>query len=175
MRLLGCSALGAALLTLGLAAPGVAQEPSPDDQVVKNARENRSAARVLLAYLPNRLFDVLDLVRLRARVGPGVAVRARATEQIDVGIGSYASLFAGLPGPRCEVEVPLPVGLETYSGVELVGDAEVSGGYSPEYAPTEIGVSAHVAVVGVDFGVDPVEVADLLAGFVLLDLRADDY
>lgn len=167
--------VAAALLVLGAASLGRAQDPARDGQIVKNARENRSAARVLLAYLPNRLFDLLDLVRLRARVGPGIAVRARATEQLDVGLGSYAALFAGLPGPRAEVEVPLPVGVETYSGVELIGDAEVSGGYPPEYSPTEIGVSAHLVAAGIDVGVDPVEVVDLVAGLVLLDLRGDDY
>ena len=170
-----CFALATALLTLALAPPCVAREEPRDDQIVKNAREDRSAARVLLAYLPNRLFDVLDFLRLRARVGPGIAVRARATEQIDAGIGSYASIFAGLPGPRGEVEVPLPIGLETYSGVELVGDAEVSGGYSPNYTPTEIGVSIHAAAVGIDLGVDPIEVVDFVVGFVLLDLRGDDF
>jgi hypothetical protein len=168
-------AIATALLVLALAPPGSAQEDPRDAQVVKNAREGRSAGRVLLAYLPNRLFDVLDFLRLRARVGPGLAVRARASEQIDAGIGSYATIFAGLPGPRSEVEVPLPIGLETYSGIELVGDAEVSGGYSPEYSPTEIGVSVHAAVVGVDVGVDPIEVVDWVAGFVLLDLRGDDF
>ncbi len=168
-------ALAAAFLVLSTASLGRAQAESADDQVVKNARENRSIGRVLLAYLPNRVFDVLDLLRLRARVGPGFGVRARVTEQIDAGLGSYASIFAGLPGPRNEVEVPLPIGIETYSGIELVEDAEVSGGYPPEYSPTEIGVSAHLLVAGIDLGVDPVEVADLVAGLVLLDLRADDF
>ena len=166
--------LAAALLVLAAASLARADE-DPDGQIVKNARENRSIGRVLLAYLPNRIFDVLDLVRLRARVGPGLGVRARVTEQIDAGLGSYAAIFAGLPGPRNEVEVPLPIGLETYSGVELVGDAEVSGGYPPDYSPTEIGVSAHLVAAGIDVGVDPVEIADLVAGLVLLDLRGDDY
>jgi len=169
------AALCAAALVLGVGASASADETPADEQIVKNARENRSAARVLLAYLPNRIFDVLDLVRARVRVGPGVAVRARATEGVDVGLGSYASLFAGLPGPRSRVEVPLPVGLETYSGIELLADAEVSGGEPPGYSPTELGVSLHLVAVGVDVGVDPIEVLDLLAGLVLIDLRSDDY
>jgi hypothetical protein len=167
--------LAAAVLVLGSASLARAQDGDPDGQIVKNARANRGIGRVLLAYIPNRIFDVLDLVRLRARVGPGVGVRARVTEQIDAGLGSYAAIFAGLPGPRNEVEVPIPIGFETYSGIELVEDAEVSGGYPPEYSPTEIGVSAHLIAAGIDLGVDPVEVADLVAGLVLLDLRGDDY
>jgi len=155
--------------------PAGAQEER-DQQIVKNARPDRSIGQVLVYYLPNRFFDVFDLVRLRVRVGPGVAVRARATEGVDVGLGSYASVFVGLPGPRSSVRVPLPAGLESYSGIELgPGDAELDSSYSPEYSVTEFGASIHAVLIGLDLGVDPFEVVDLLTGFFLVDLRADDF
>jgi len=173
-RLLSLSV--ALIVSSALAPSALRADEARDDQIIKNARENRGLGEVLLFYLPNRIFDVLDLVRLRARVGPGIAVRARATEGIDVGVGSYASVFLGLPGPRCEVEVPLPVGPETYSGIELgPGDAEVSGGYSPDYSDTEFGVSAQLVLVGADIGVDPFEALDLVTGLLLIDLRGDDF
>ena len=145
-----------------------------DGQVVKNARRDRSIGRVILTYVPNRVFDVLDLVRLRVRVGPGIAARAHVTEGLDVGLGSYAAIFVGLPGPRAEVELPLPVGVESYTGIELGGDAELKGGASPEYTETEIGASVH-ALAGVDFGVDFFEAIDLAVGFLLIDFRGDDF
>lgn len=164
------------VLSLALCPIGARADEERDDQIIKNAREDRGIAEVLLFYIPNRVFDVLDILRVRARVGPGLAVRARATEGVDVGVGSYASLYAGLPGPRSAVEVPLPIGAETYSGIELgPGDAEVSGGYSPDYSPTEVGVSVHALLVGIDLGVDPIEALDLVAGLLLIDLRGDDF
>ncbi len=166
---------GVALLA-GISAGPASAEDDRDSQILKNAREDRSVADVLLFYVPNRIFDVLDLVRARVRVGPGVAVRARATEGLDVGLGSYASVYAGLPGPRQEVSVPLPVGLETYTGIELgPGDAELEGGSPPNYSVTEFGISVQAVLVGIDVGVDPLEVLDLVAGLLLIDLRSDDF
>lgn len=40
--------------------------------------------------------------------------------------------------------------------------------------PTEVGVTAHVLFVGVDMGVDLIEVADFLAGLVGIDIQGDD-
>jgi hypothetical protein len=173
LRICVALCLGALLLLEPAAASA---DESKDDQIIKNVREDRGIGEVLLFYVPNRVFDAVDLLRIRGRVGPGVAVRARATEGVDVGIGSYASIYAGLPGPRNAVEVPLPIGAETYSGIELgPGDAEVDGGYSPDYSPTEIGASVHVLLAGIDIGVDPIEALDLLTGFLLIDLRGDDF
>jgi hypothetical protein len=122
------------------------------------------------------VFDLLDILRLRVRVGPGIAARLRATEGLDVGLGSYSSLFVGLPGPRQQVELPLPLGLESYTGIEVgPGDAELESGSSPNYASTEIGASVHALVTGFDLGVDPWELVDLAVGLVLFDFRTDDY
>ena len=169
-------ALCACVLTSPLLATPARADDSRDDQVLKTAREDRGIVSVLLFYVPNRVFDVLDLVRLRVRVGPGIAARVRATEGVDVGLGSYAALYVGLPGPRGDVEIPLPIGPESYAGIELgPGDAEVAGGYPPDYTDTEFGASVHAALVGLDIGVDPFEVLDLAAGFALIDLRGDDF
>jgi hypothetical protein len=164
---------------LWLVSPCVWAEPSNsdprDDQVIKTARSDRSAVRVILTYIPNRIFDVLDIVRLRARVGPGIAARVRATEVLDAGLGSYVSLFAGPRGPRQEVRIPWPMGVESFTGIELVGDAEVESRTNPHYSSTEFGASIHALLIGLDIGVDPFEVVDLVAGLVFIDLRADDF
>jgi hypothetical protein len=162
---------------LALAEPLNEGEPNnPDNQVVKNARAGRSVGHVILFYLPNRIFDAFDIVRLRVRLGPGFAVRAHATRALDVGIGSYAGVWVGIPGPRQKVELPLPLGLESYSGIALgVVGTELAGGASPDYGVTEFGVSLHVLVAGLDIGFDPGEFVDWIAGFALLDFRGDDY
>jgi hypothetical protein len=130
--------------------------------------------RVLL-YFPDRLLDVIDIVRLRARVGPGVAAGVRATTAVDLYMGTYVSVYAGLPGPRMRRMPKSPVGLESYNGVEVsVANATASGGIGPGYSPTEFGVSLHPLILGFDIGLDPYEALDFAAGLFMVDLRHDD-
>lgn len=137
--------------------------------------ESHSVLHKIVMYVPNRLLDVLDVVRLRVRVGPGIALDARATKVASGFVGSYASVYAGLPGPRNRPMPKLPFGVESRSGVQAsVADATVEGGIGPDYGPAEIGVGAQVLIVGVDVGVEPLEFVDLLAGFFFIDLRNDD-
>jgi hypothetical protein len=123
----------------------------------------------VLFYLPNRLFDLLDVVRLRARVGPGFALGIRATRYADARIGGYGSIYAGIPGPRGEARVSLPVGFESFGG------AQISGlGKDGSYGAGEIGADAQIAVLGVAAGVDPLEFVDLALGIFFIDIRGDD-
>ena len=130
----------------------------------------------LIWYAPNRVLDVLDLVRARVRVGPGAGISLRASEAADLFLGSYSSIYVGLPGPRGRKLPRLPVGLEARSGVE-VGLADLSTGavLGPDYGVAEVGVGIHAAMLGVDVGVDPLEILDLALGFLTIDLRDDDF
>lgn len=126
-------------------------------------------------YLPNRVLDVFDIVRLRVRVGPGIAADVRATEVVSAFAGSYASVYAGLPGPRNRPLPKLPVGLESRSGLQAsVIDATISDGIGPDYGPGEIGAGVHLFFVGLDVGVDPLEIIDLAAGLFFINLTNDD-
>ncbi|MEW6077869.1 MAG: hypothetical protein AB1724_08660 [Thermodesulfobacteriota bacterium] len=130
----------------------------------------------LLLYIPNRILDVFDFVRLRVRVGPGIAVGVRATKPLTLAVGGYTSIYAGLPGPRREPTINLPIGIENYVGAELsVLDGSNEGRFSPNYSSTEIGVSVHPLIVGLDLAVDPLEVLDLALGFLFIDLCGDDF
>jgi hypothetical protein len=152
-----------------------ADEPTEDAVIESAPEEGHSFVVGTLLYIPNRIFDLLDIVRFRVRVGPGLGVGARATSVVSAFVGSYATIFAGLPGPRLEPSIPLPVGLESHNGatVSLV-DATVDGGIGPDYSSTEFGVSAQLAIVGFDFGIDPLEIVDFLGGILTIDLREDD-
>jgi hypothetical protein len=130
----------------------------------------------VLLYLPNRIFDILDIVRARVRLGPGIGVGARATELADVFVGSYLTVFVGLHGPRGETKIPWPAGLESKTGAELsVADASIEGPMGPEYGLAEFGVDGQFAIVGFAVGVDPFELVDALVGFLTFDLMDDDY
>lgn len=130
----------------------------------------------LLWYVPNRLIDFADIFRLRVRFGPGLAAGMRFTDFGAFYAGEYRSVYAGLPGPRNPHYVRLPAGVECLKGVAFGGvDATDDTPYGPAYGPTEVDFGAHLLIVGADVGVDPLEIADFLYGFVLFDLERDDY
>ena len=157
-------------LALPLVSSAQLSEPAP-------AAESRSLGHRLAFWLPNRVFDVLDLVRLRARAGPGFSFGVRATELLDVNIGSHATVFVGLRGPRSEPRIPWPIGLETYAGAELsvadVGTEEDAHG--PQYGPFEIGLGTQLVAIGFDIGVEPYDALDLVLGIFTLDPKGDDF
>ncbi len=161
------------LLTVGVLAfrpcSGIAADEAPA------TTESHGVVHKIVLYIPNRILDIFDVVRLRLRVGPGMAVDVRATKVASAFVGSYASVYVGLPGPRNRRLPKLPIGLESRNGVQAsVVDATVSGGIDPDYGPTEIGVGVQALIVGVDAGIEPLEFVDLLAGFFFIDLKNDD-
>jgi len=152
-----------------------ADQENIDQELSKEASDDRSFIVGTLLYIPNRVFDLLDIVRFRVRVGPGFAIGARATEPVSAYIVSYASAYAGLPGPRLRQTPVLPVGLESHNGASLsIVDATIDGGIGPGYSWSEIGVGTQLGIVGFDFGIDPVEIVDFMTGIITIDLRGDD-
>ena len=127
----------------------------------------------ILFYIPNRLFDVLDIVRLRLRVGPGISVGVRATKPATLFIGPHMTVWAGLHGPRGKPRLPLPFGFEARSGAQVsVVDLAKSGAY---YGPLEIGLEFQLFLIGPNVGVAPYELVDCLLGFFLIDIQKDDF
>ena len=135
-----------------------------------------SVLHTILFYVPNRALDILDIFRLKIRVGPGIAAGARVTKAAQVFAGTYATAYVGLPGPRLSPLPRLPIGLESYNGAAVsVVEATVDGGIGPDYSDSEIGLGFQAAIIGFDFGFDPVEVVDLVAGVFTFDIREDDF
>jgi hypothetical protein len=129
----------------------------------------------VLMYIPNRIFDLLDIVRLRLRLGPGFAGDIRATELFDAFAGSYSSVFIGIPGPRRNDFPNWPWGYENRGGAEVsVLDAATDGRDGPHYGIAEIGLGVHFLLLGADVGVDPWEAVDFLTGILTIDLVEDD-
>ncbi len=178
----------ASFLVAGFVTPAAAQEAAePEEPATElsavgepaaetETREPRGLGRRLLYYIPNRLVDVLDIVRARVRVGPGLAVGARATKPVSVFIGGYTSGYIGLPGPRGEPKFPPILGVENYSGLQIsVAGQTADTEHGPNYGLFEVGAGAQLWLVGVDAGVALGEIFDLLAGLILFDPRGDDY
>jgi len=161
--------------------PAFAWQDDDDDEesVVEEVVEvddddDRGVLWHILLYIPNRVFDVFDIVRLRLRLGPGLQIGARATEILDVNIGTYAAIWVGLHGPRGKPSIPWPVGVETFTGLEVsAAEGSIEGGV--DYGDTEFGFGLQALLLGFDLGVDPIEIVDLLAGFIFIDIRDDDF
>ena len=151
-----------------------AAEKTPTEKKTP-AHESHSAIHKIALFIPNVILDLFDVVRMRVRVGPGIAADVRATELASVFVGSYGSVYAGLPGPRNRVKPKLPIGLESRSGIQVsVADGTADTNIGPDYGPTEIGVGVHLLIIGLDVGVEPLELLDFVTGLVFIDLRDDD-
>jgi hypothetical protein len=134
---------------------------------------DKSVVRVVLFYIPNRVFDVFDIVRARLRFGLGIAVGVRATKPLTAYVGVYTSIWVGLHGPRGEPRIPWPVGGESRAGAQA-SLADVSAG-APHYGLAEFGLDFQLFILGAAVGVDPLEAVDFVLGFLTIDISGDDY
>jgi hypothetical protein len=168
------------VLQSGLEARAQAQpetSPAPASTPPAVAPEKHEGKKhPVLCYLPNRLFDLLDIVRLRVRVGPGLSFGIRATEVADLFMGAHTTIFVGLRGSRGRPQIPWPAGIENHAGIEVsVADGTSDGRFVPAIDPLEVGLEAHGLLVGASFALELFEVVDLAAGFFFIDLRKDDF
>lgn len=181
------SLVGAILLTIASAFAGcagkAAQDPGPPTQQDPGPppdaqpEHRHGVGHAILFWLPNRVFDVLDIVRARVRVGPGWTLSARATELLDVNMGAHATVFAGLRGPRGRPQIPWPFGIEKFAGVEvsIADGTQEEAEHAPHYGLAEVGVGFQVLIIGVDIGVDVFEAGDFLLGILFFDPMNDDF
>ena len=139
-----------------------------------HADEDRSFGYRLLMYLPNRVLDLFDIVRLRARVGPGIGVGLRATKLLSADLASYKSVYIGLPGPRRSRGVTLPFGIEQYNGLGIDAFEPETNKQGPDYAQSEIGIDAQLFLVGAAVSIDYKELVDFFTGFVGYEVVRDD-
>lgn len=151
------------------------ENPAINATDIKSKTPEHGIGHKLLFYFPNRILDIFDIARLRLRVGPGLSFGARLTEPLSIVIGGHESVFVGLPGPRLAPVVKFPAGIENESGLGIhFFDGNNLDKNTPDYSFSEIGYSLHALIIGGDVDVDPMEIADLIAGLVLFDLRNDD-
>jgi hypothetical protein len=162
-----------------LASP-VVRGASSDDESRKVAVSPSAPAEPVSAgrwawYLPNRLLDLTDIVRLRVKAGPGLSAGLRATDYLSFYGGRHHVAYVGLPGPRYPERWSAPYGWEQDRGLIFFGvDATDSFDRGPRYAHSEIDAGIHLLFLGAEMGIDPIEIGDFFAGLFMVDVRGDD-
>jgi hypothetical protein len=144
--------------------------------LVQYARPAQAEAGIItniVLYVPNRVCDLVDIFRVRVRVGPGLSAGVRVTKPVSAYLGLHDSVYVGLPGPRGEKTIPWPVGIDQRAGAQTsLADASVG---EPYYDPLEVGFEVQPLLVGVNIGIGFFEILDFITGFVFIDLQGDDF
>jgi hypothetical protein len=135
-------------------------------------READAGLYKIIMYVPNRVFDLLDIFRVRLRAGPGLSAGVRATAPASFFLGSHRTVYAGLPGPRGGSLLPVPVGFDSARGAR-VSLADM-GGANTHYDFFEVGGEMQVFILGLNIGISPLEIADFASGLVCIDIVGDD-
>ena len=143
-------------------------------QMGRPAPVEAGVIKSIVCYIPNRVFDLMDIVRFRVRVGPGISAGVRATRPLSAFVGFHSSAFIGLPGPRGSKKLPLPVGLDLRAGAQ-VSVADASSG-TPYYDPLEVGFETQLFLPGLNVGIGVFEIFRFLYRlWYFIDLQDDDF
>ncbi len=142
-------------------------------QLARPARAEAGIITSIVMYVPNRVFDLVDIFRVRVRVGPGISAGVRATRPVSAYLGLHSTIFVGLPGPRGGKKIPWPVGFDVRAGAQA-SIADASEG-TPYYDPLEVGLEVQPLIAGVNLGIGVFEILDFVTGFVFIDLQGDDF
>ncbi len=130
--------------------------------------DEKSTAHVVLLYIPNRILDLLDIIRFDIGVGPslGAVVRVTPYGQAGARFMMPVSLRAGLRGRK------LPVFIE-HTNELGVGPLFLS---SDDRKPSilEVGAGADLFLVGAYAGISIDSIADFALGIFGLDPSDDD-
>jgi hypothetical protein len=149
----------------------------------------------LLMYVPDRVFDLLDLVTLDVHFGPGVFADVHVTRRIQAAAGLRATLGVGVHeqrsiGLRNQSEAGVSVltfGTQTVAGTNIgtsgvqTGAESMAGLHSPSNSIYQdfrdfwaIGASVTAGLAGVELDLHPVQLFDFIGGIFFLDFSRDD-
>lgn len=138
---------------------------TPQDTILDEGEQ--SVFRKVLWYIPNRLIDLVDIIKVDLGVGSAAGATLRMTRYGQMG-GRYidpASYRLGLRGRS------FPMFIERESEYGFCGSFEQSS--ARHVTPLEIGANLDLGL-GIYLGVSIDELADFFLGFVLLDIKEDD-
>ncbi len=124
-------------------------------------------------WIPNRVLDALEIVRVGVGVGPGIGVDLRATELAQ--LSAMSGFGAGI-GWQGRWHPPVLLDSRAFVAVGPLTIGATSSNPLTAWKRTfwEVRVEAHAALVLAEVAVDFAEVWDFLAGIVFVDPAHDD-
>ncbi len=132
--------------------------------------EEEGIGMAVVSYIPNRILDLFDILKIGVNVGPGVGFHAEATDPAQALLISRESVGVGFQTLRY---MPFSGGVESASGTGTL-PPDTWEGLGWRHSPTDLRLEIHPEFVGAHAAVDPVEIADFLLGLFLIDIRRDD-
>lgn len=160
-----------------MAAPALFHEPEWDAAGEEAAEEEadeeegQSALATALLYIPNRIFDLFDMVRAGVNVGPGLGIDVRATKWAKVIFATDTSVGVGFQGLR---HLPVCIRSRAKLGLAFIStpDLNVLDWYHGDY---DLRIELHLLLVGAHVAVDFGEIFDFLGGLFTWDPMEDDF
>ncbi len=137
------------------------------------------------AYGEQRWADFAQVFRADVGVGQGLGVHAAVTEYGHVGLGVYDATAAGWAATDAKIDPYKPVQTGSFDKKRtmaclllwktdnLRAVPNLAGTDKPD-RPYAIGADLFLMVVGIEFSIEPVELADFLLGVFGQDLLEDD-
>lgn len=125
------------------------------------------ALQAVCWYIPNRLMDITDIPRVYVTAGDGQGVSLRATRFLTASWFEDEAYCLGWTK-----RTPLWFGeqvQERYFGFFAAQEGTL------HRDPTEIGLAAHLLIVGFNVAISLGEAADAITGLVGIDLMGDDH
>lgn len=134
------------------------------------ARPGKLTPEAALLWLPNRIMDLGDIVRVGVDVGPGLGYDlqvgdgvARTMHRSSLGIG-----YQTLRHP------PLKAGTEESADFSATGEDYMSGRPWTR-SPTDLRLELHPLLGGAHAAIDFGEIVDFFGGLFLFDTKNDDF
>lgn len=149
----------------------------------------------ILLYLPNRVFDVLDLLNVEVGVSAGAGININMTEYGALGAQvSAGEVLIGLDRRHLSTRASIREAIEIFPfELGTMGEVHASTGGARAIAYAKAGIKSplddvyqksrdfwgvgaevQLAPIALKVGIHPVEIADLLAGFFFIDILRDD-
>lgn len=169
------SFLAPALLCIAASIGGCQTDPDGSDRIVAAdpGFANQGFGKGLALYLPNRIFDIFDLVHVGVGLGPGASFELHLTRVGRIGAGAGVDEAVGWFG---RMGAPFQNGHYARASFSVWDAQEVLDKDIRWRIPFwDVGVFGHVYLWEAYAGIAIDELPDLLLGFFAYDLKDDDY